>query len=255
MRAMLFILALAVASGCAYPRRETLSYPAPASVEGTRPQDQPSGMYSIRLIGAELPPYKGAGLPWDPDGTPPDPYLKLILGDRVVWESPVQEDTLRPEWNVTLPRNIFVNANTRFRIEMWDRDGASSDPAGSVQRMGVPTNALLDAAARLPLDNLGAVTVMLSSPRPSRGVGLRYEVHDDGLLVLEVEPFSPAARAGVKKGDLITKIGDSSVEAVGANKAASELSLASDRGYQLTLSNGKHERTAKIDRDFLWLTM
>jgi hypothetical protein len=212
-------------------------------------------MYSIRLIGAELPPYKGAGLPWDTDGTPPDPYLKLLIGDRLVWESPVQEDTLRPEWNVTLPRNIYVSSNTRFRIEMWDRDGASSDPAGSVQRLGLPETALLDAAARLPLDNLGAVTVMVSRPKASRGVGIRYEVHGDGLLVLDVEPFSPAARAGVKKGDLITQIGDSRVETVGENKAASELSLASDRGYTLTLSNGKHERTATLDRDSLWLTM
>jgi hypothetical protein len=212
-------------------------------------------MYSIRLVGAELPPYKGAGLPWDPDGTPPDPYLKLLIGDRLVWESPVQEDTLRPEWNVTLPRNIYVSSNTRFRIEMWDRDGTSSDPAGSVQRMGLPETALLDAAARLPLDNMGAVTVMISRPKASRGVGIRYEVHGDGLLVLDVEPFSPAARAGVKKGDLITQIGESRVEVVGGNKAASELSLASDRGYSLTLSNGKHERTAKLDRDSLWLTM
>jgi hypothetical protein len=212
-------------------------------------------MYSIRLIGAELPPYKGAGLPWDPDGTPPDPYLKLFIGDRLVWESPDQENTLRPEWNVTLPRNIYVSSNTRFRIEMWDRDGASSDPAGSVQRMGLPETALLDAAARLSLDNMGAVTVMISAPKASRGVGIRYEVHGDGLLVLDVEPFSPAARAGVKKGDLIVQIGESRVEAVGGNKAASELSLASDRGYTLTLSNGKQERTAQLDRDNLWLTM
>ncbi len=255
MRATLWILVLIVLSGCAYPRRETLAYPAPVNAEASRPQDQPSGMYSIRLVGAELPPFKGTGLPWDPDGTAPDPYLKLILGDRVVWESPVQEDTLRPEWNVTLPRNIYVSASTRFRIEMWDRDGTSSDPAGSIQRMGVPEAGLLDALARLPLGNQGAVTVMFSSPRASRGVGVRYEVHGDGLLVLDVEPFSPAARAGVKKGDLIVKIGESSVEAVGGNKAASELSLASDRGYQLTLKTGERERTAQLDRDFLWLTM
>jgi hypothetical protein len=255
MRIMLFTLVVAVASGCAYPRRETLAYPAPADSESGRSAEEPSGMYSIRLIGAELPPFKGAGLPWDEDGSLPDPYLKLIVGDRVVWESPAQENTLRPEWNVTLPRNIYVSSNTRFRLEMWDRDSGSSDPAGSIQRMGLPETALPDAAARLPLDNLGAVTVMLSAPKPSRGVGIRYEVHGDGLFVLDVEPFSPAARAGVKKGDLIVAIGDSRVEAVGGNKAGSELSLAGDRGYTLTLQAGKGERVAQLDREFLWLTM
>ncbi|HET6337261.1 MAG TPA: PDZ domain-containing protein [Polyangiales bacterium] len=252
---MLWMLVLAVASGCAYPRRETLAYPAPANPEAGRSGGEPSGMYSIRLIGAELPPFKGAGLPWDEDGSPPDPYLKLILGDRVVWESPAQENTLHPQWNVTLPRNVYVSSNTRFRLEMWDRDSGSSDPAGSIQRMGLPETALPDAAARLPLDNLGAVTVMLSAPKASRGVGVRYEAHGDGLLVLDVEPFSPAARAGVKKDDLIVAIGESRVEAIGGNKAGSELSLAGDRGYSLTLQAGKSERVVQLDRDFLWLTM
>jgi hypothetical protein len=251
---LVVVIVSSVVSGCAYPRRETLSYPAPTNTE-SRSQDEPSGMWSIRLVGAELPPFKGAGLPWDPDGTPPDPYLRLIVGERTVWESPVQENTLHPEWNVTLPRNIYVTSSTRFRIELWDKDSASSDPAGAVSRIGLPETALPDAVARLPLDNLGAVSVIIASPHASRGVGIRFEVHGDGLLVLDVEPFSPAARAGVKTGDVITAIGGAKVETLGEKRAASELSLASDRGAALTLLNGKRERTAELDRDFLWLTM
>ena len=254
MRVMLWTLVLAVASGCAYSRRETLVYAAPPSVEG-QSYEEPSGLWSIRLVGAELPPFKGGGLPWDTDGTGPDPYLKLLIGDRVVFESPVQEDTLRPAWNVTLPRNIYVSSGTRFRIELWDRDTASSDPAGAITRTGLPENALPNAAARLSLDNSGAVTVMIASPRPSRGVGLRFEVHGDNLLVLAVEPFSPAARAGLKAGDRITAIGGATVDSLGGDKAATQLSLAADRGAELTLLNGKQTRTATLDRGFLWLTL
>ena len=254
MRVMLWTLVLAVVSGCAYSRRETLAYAAPPASEG-QSYEEPSGLWSFRLIGADLPPFKGAGLPWDSDGTAPDPYLKLILGERVVFETPVRENTLRPEWNVTLPRNIYVSSSTRFRIEVWDRDSASSDPAGAVTRTGLPGSALPNAAARLPLDNLGAVTLMLSSPRPSRGVGLRFEVHGDHLLVLGVEPFSPAARAGVKTGDRITSIGGTTVDSLGGDKAATQLSLAADRGTELTLVTGKSTRTAALDRGFLWLSM
>jgi len=254
MRVTLFLLAVVVASGCAYPRRETLSYPAPPSAEG-QAQDAPSGMWSIRLVSAELPRFKGAGLPWDDDGTPPDPYLKLILGDRVVWESPVQEDTFHPEWNVTLPRNIYLSNSTRFRIELWDRDSGKSDPAGAISHVGLPETALPDAIARLSLDNMGAVSIIVSAPKPSRGVGLHYEVHGDGLLVLDVEPFSPAARAGIKQNDLITAIAGQSVESLGGNKASSELSLAGDRASELTLLTGKQSHTATLDRGFLWLTM
>jgi C-terminal processing protease CtpA/Prc len=120
----------------------------------------------------------------------------------------------------------------------------------------LPETALPDAEARLSTGNGGAITVKLSSPLAFRGVGVRFEIHDDGLLVLGVEPFSPAARAGVKQGDLIVKIGESKVEAVGGEKAASELSLAADRGTTLTVrEEGKGERTAALDRGFLWLTM
>jgi hypothetical protein len=245
---------LVVAASCAYSRRETLVYAAPPRPEGTM-LDEPSGLWTFRLIGAELPPFKGGGLPWDGDGTGPDPYLKLILGDRVVFESPVRENTLRPEWNVTLPRNIYVSSSTRFRIELWDRDTASSDPAGAVTRTGLPESALPNAVARLPLDNSGAIRFVLSSPRPSRGVGLHFEVHSDNLLVLGVEPFSPAARAGVKAGDRIVSIGGTRVETLGGDKAATQLSLAADRGAELILSNGKSERAASLDREFLWLSM
>ena len=249
------MLACVVAGGCAYPRRETVSYPAPPSAEGSM-RDEPSGMWSVRLVGADLAQFKGAGLPWDSDGTGPDPYLKLVVNDRVVWESPVQEDTLHPKWNVTLPRNVYMGSKSTFRLELWDRDAGSSDPAGVYTRRGLPETALPDAETRLSVGNGGAITVKLSSPQAFRGVGVRFEIRGDGLLVLEVEPFSPAARGGVKAGDLIVKIGESSVEAVGGEKAASELSLASDRGSTLTIrEEGKSERTADIDRGFLWLTM
>lgn len=248
------MLFLVIAGACAYPRRETLTYPAPPLAEGNT-LDAPSGLWSFRLIGAELPPFKGGGLPWDTDGTPPDPYLRLILGDRVVFESAVRENTLRPQWDVTLPRNLYVSGSTRFRIEVWDHDSASSDPAGSVTRSGMPDRALPNAAARLPLDNLGAVTIMVAPPRPSRGVGLRFEIHSDALVLLDVEPFSPAARAGLKAGDRIVAIGGTRVEALGGDQAATQLSLAADRGTELTVSDGKRERAAAVDRGYLWLSM
>jgi hypothetical protein len=219
-------------------------------------RDEPSGMWSVRLVGADLPQFKGAGLPWDSDGTGPDPYLKLIVNDQVVWESPVQENTLHPKWNVTLPRNVYMGSKSTFRLELWDRDTGSSDPAGAFTRKGLPETALPDAEARLSTGNGGAITLMLSTPRAFRGVGVRFEIHGDGLYVLDVEPFSPAARAGLKTGDLIVKVGESRVEAVGGEKAASDLSLASDRGSTLTVkAEGKGERTAQLDRGFLWLTM
>jgi hypothetical protein len=247
------LLALCVISGCAYPRRTTLVHAAPASAE---PIDTPSGLWSIRLLEAQLPETKGGGLAWDSDGTGPDPYLRLVIDDRAIWESPVQKDTLNPQWNVTLPRSIRVPSGSKFRIELWDEDTASADPAGMVSSLGLPANALPNARARLSLDNLGTVTITVSAPKALKGVGVTYEQHSDALVVLEVEPFSPAARAGINKGDKVVAIGNARVKELTDARAASDLSLAVDKGSSLTVADqqGK-ERVVNLDRGFLWQTM
>ena len=256
MRTGIPLLALCLAlaqSGCAFPRRSTLMHPAPASAQ---PQTQPSNLWSIRLIDAELPEFKGGGLAWDSDGTPPDPFIRLRIDGRVVWESPVQKDTRHPVWNVTLPRNVYIPSQAEFRIELWDDDSASEDPAGVLIRSGLPETALPNAVAHLTLENLAVVSLTVASPLPYKGVGIEFEERSDALLVLQVEPFSPAARAGIRAGDRIVGIGSTRVEVLGGARAASELSLGSDRGSTLTVAdaNGK-EREAALDKDYLWLTL
>ena len=63
-------------------------------------------------------------------------------------------------------------------------------------------------------------------------------------------------RAGITKGDRVVAIGDNRVQSLTAAKAASDLSLAVDRGAALTVADehGK-ERAVNLDRGFLWLTM
>ncbi|MET0389148.1 MAG: PDZ domain-containing protein [Polyangiales bacterium] len=245
---------LGSSSGCAYPRRSTLAHPAPPSAD---PTDAPNNLWSIHFVDANLPETKGGGLPWDSDGTDPDPYLRLVIDRRVVWESPVQENTRHPQWNVTLPRNIFVPARASFRIEIWDQDTASADPAGAIVSFGLPETALPNALAHLALDNTGTVTVTVAAPHASRGLGLEFEQHSDALYVLSIEQFSPAARAGLKVGERVVAIGDTRVESVSAARAASDLSLSVDRGATLkvTDASGHAEREVTLDRNYLWLIM
>mgnify|MGYP003407130770 FL=1 len=254
MRLLSVILTLGMLlSGCAYPRRSTLVHAAPPSAE---PADTPSHLWSIRLVDALLPETKGGGLTWDSDGTGPDPYLVLSIDGRVIWESPVQENTRQPQWNVTLPRNIYVPRNAKFRVELRDQDTASSDPAGAYTRNGLPENALPDAPARLALDNHGSVTIRISKPQPSKGLGVDYEQRSDALVVLRVDEFSPASRAGIKVGESVVAIGEARVSSLTGPKAASELSLSADRAATLTIADAKgKERQVTLDRDFLWLTM
>lgn len=213
-------------------------------------------MWTMELISAELPPRKPTGLAWDDDGSDPDPYVRIYVGDRMVWESPTLENTSRPVWNAMLPYNVVFPKGARFRLEVRDRDSAvTSDPMGSLTREGLPGNLLPNANARLMLDTLANVTMRISDPRPHAGVGLTVEVHSDELLVLEVAPYSPAQRAGLHAGDRIVAIGPERVMHLSDQDAFSRLSLASDRGSVLwvkSADNASPERKVVLDKQPLW---
>jgi hypothetical protein len=251
---LVFTLALAV-TGCAYPRRTTFMHPAPLAL--VKVDDRPKGLWTLRVVGAELPPFKATGLPWDSDGTDPDPFVRILIDKRLVWESPVRENNRHPEWNFTLPKNVEISEDSVFRVELWDRDSAvSADPAGAMTSTGLPGTALPDATASLSLDNLGSVSIMVSAPRAQQGVGLRFEVRPDALIVLDVEHYSPAARAGILPGERIVAIGPQRVSELGGDEATSDLSLCAERGLTLTVADKlKHERQVSLDKGFIWLVM
>jgi hypothetical protein len=215
-------------------------------------------MYTFRLISAEIPPTKMSGLPWDDDGSGPDAFARLYVNNQLVWESDVIENSTRPQWNVVLPRNVVIPKNADFRLELWDYDTAvSADPIGRVEHSGLPTTAVPDAEARLELDNRTMVTIMVAAPHAMTGVGLSVEARDNFLKIYNVEPYSPAARAGIRVGELIVGIAGERVAHMGASDAVSELALAADRGHKLMIADaeGKNEREVTLDKGYVWLVM
>jgi hypothetical protein len=248
-------LCLALAWGCAYRRHTTLLNPVPRAAESTQ---MPKDMYSLRVIGAEAPARKISGLPWDDDGTDPDPFIRLYVDNRLVWESEVAENQHRPQWGITLPRNIVVRSESRFRLELWDYDTpVSADPIGHIERTGLPTNALPDAQARVPLNTQAMVILLVSAPVAHQGVGLTVELRSDYLKVLQVEPYSPAARGGIVAGEHIVGIGAERVAHMGDDEASSALSLAVDRKHRLLVTDaeGRGEREVMLEGKLVWLVM
>lgn len=241
--------------GCAYPRRETNITPAPPAI--TEAAKRPEGLWTVRVLTGETPQKKRSGMAWDTDGTAPDPFLRLYVDERLIWESEVQYDTATPAWNVTLPRNLKVGDDDNFRLEMWDRDTAvDADPMGRLSHTGLPPNAMPDAQARLSLEMGTAVEVIVSAPTAYRGVGVHFEVHKDALVVLEVEPLSPAGRAGLKPGDRIVGLGPERVQHMTGQESSSQLSLASERGLALTVADAEgKERQVPLDKEPIWLVM
>jgi hypothetical protein len=249
--------AIAVAVSCAYDRRSTYLYPISFASIKTPPY-QPQNLWSVTVISGQVAPRKPSGLSWDEDKTRPDPFVRLYIDNRLVWESPVAEDTLNPQWNATLPRNVAIGPDTPLRIEMWDHDTPpAADPIGRLQRIGLPPTAQPNAVARLMMDTGAILTVTVAPPKYHKGVGVTwYEVRPSALVVLEVEKYSPAGRAGIRSGDQIAAIDGHSVESLGDSQACSLLSLASERGYALDVIDHKGQRRSiKLDNGFVWLTM
>jgi len=246
---------LSLLCGCAYVRKETHTMPMAAAA--VKLESRPSGMWTFQVLSAELPQRKPSGLPWDDDGSGPDPFVRIYLNDRELWQSPVIEDTTQPAWNVTLPANVVIASNAKLRLEVWDFDSqVKADPMGGTATQGLPGNAMPDAEARVTLDNLANLTIKVSEPRPMRGVGLTVEIRPNALRVIEVQPYSPASRANIRVGEDIIAIGDTAVSSLNDNDAFSRLSLALDSGATLSIvDQGGTQRSVQLDKDPIWRTM
>jgi len=250
------LLVVSSSFGCAYPRHTTPLNAAPGLKV---PSEQtPGGMYTFRLISAVAPETKISGLGWDDDGTGPDIFARVYVDDRMVWESPKVENEPRPTWNRVLPHNVIIPKSSAFRLELWDYDTAvSADPIGRIEHRGLPPTAIPDAMARLQIDAGTMVVIMVSAPTPHRGVGLEVEVREEALKVLRVEPYSPAARGGIKKGDHIVGIANERVAHMAEGAKMSELSLAASRHAKLVVTdgNGQNEREVQLDGELTWLVL
>lgn len=256
-RVLVLFLLITIVLGCAYERRATTIHMV------ARPTNQPlvnepKNVWSFRVLNAKISKRKRSGLEWESDGTAPDPFVRLNVDGRQVWQSEVKENTNTPEWNVTLPHNVEVKPNSEFRLELWDRDTvASADPIGVLKRRGLPPTARPKAITRLMLDSGSVLVISVFEPRTHEGVGIRsFEVHPDCLLVLEVEKYSPAGRAGIRPDECIVEIDGVRIAALKDTEAVSKLSLAAKRKYSLKVADQtKKERKVELDEGYIWLTM
>ncbi len=249
MRALVPLVALCVAS-CAYPRRST-----PLSeVADVSDIDAPADLWRLRFTRAVVPPRQRGDRPWDEDGTPPDPFVRLYRGDRQVYESPIAHDTLTPAWDDALTENLRLPSTRELRIELWDDDGVGlPEPVGVWRGHGLPRTALPGADARVMLEGTAEVGFVVMPPRAYRGTGItEYEVRPDALHVLGVIPLSPAGRAGIVPGTDILAIDGETVAELG-DRAIGKLSMAASRRSTLTLrhSDGRRE-DVRLDSGYVW---
>ena len=233
---------------CAYPRRTTGLTP----VAGASTADAPPALYRLFVEGAQVPPRQRSGLSWDDEGGP-DPYVRVVREDSVLFETEPATDTLSPTFDAECPGNVRL-ASESLRFELWDADDGSDDPIGIWQGQGLPASTVVGARTRLRTDTVAEIFVRIEEPIAHRGTGiLSYEVRGDGFEVVEVAPFSPAGRAGVRAGDRVVAVGGQLLHTASEADGASRLSLAVERNDSLTIRRDGLQREVALDQGYVWL--
>jgi len=236
--------------GCAYPRKTaSLSTVPPAEAANA---SAPGSLTRLRFISAEVPPQQRGALPWDDDGSGPDPFIRIYRGSEEIYESEPVEDALRPSFDV-VSENLNLPATEEIRIELWDDDPGIPEPIGTWRGQGLPRTALPGADSNLPLEGGAQLLFGVVPAEPLRGTGIEeYEVRGDALVILSMIDRSPAGRAGVRVGDRVTAIDGKTVDELG-DAATGALSMASSRRSSLTVVHDDgSEETVQLDGGYAW---
>jgi carboxyl-terminal processing protease len=80
------------------------------------------------------------------------------------------------------------------------------------------------------------------------GVGMSVEPVDDGLRVVAVYEGSPAARGGLKKGDLITQVDGKPIAGASSEESTARIKGPAGTSVKLTVETGKRTRQLTLER-------
>ena len=81
------------------------------------------------------------------------------------------------------------------------------------------------------------------------GVGMNVREVARGLEILDVFPNGPAAKAGLKRGDLITAVNGKSLKGVDSQDSTTQIKGPSGTQVKLTIVSGRKTRTETLTRE------
>jgi PDZ domain/C2 domain len=235
-------LGLTTDCGAVYPEIAT-----PVRVAGTRQLDPPppDDIVFLKFASAQIPTRTRDGRQWDSvGGSAPDPFAKLMIDDKEILVTPVQANTLTPTWpdqplaNYRMPRNVPV------RVELWDSNPIDNHPICVESINNILAEASNDQNVDIRCDSGASIALMVQPAHAKFGVGLYYELRTSEIFVTRVVGESPAARAGLKRGDQLLEIQGKFVKDMDEEVSRSLINSNVSAGVTLTI---KHANGAVAD--------
>jgi hypothetical protein len=246
-KSLLLIVALGLLGcGAVYPQLETPVRTPPGQVKLTPPP--PDELLFLKFAGAVIPTRTRDGRNWDSvGGSLPDAFAKLLVDGKVILETPVQSNSLTPTWPEQVKANYHVRKGAAIRVELWDSNPINNHPICVSDMSDLHADVSTEAPVVISC-NSGAELKLAVEPAHGRlGIGLFYELRREDVAVTRVLRESPAARAGLVRGDQLLKIQGKPVKTMDDGEAQSLINANAATGVTLLVR--------KLDKSEVELTL
>lgn len=236
----------ALACGAVYPELATPAREPPPGFSFEPPP--PPDLVYLAFLKATIPSKTRDGRAWDSvGGSLPDPFAKLIVDDKPLITTPVHANTLTPSWPNQKRGNYRISSHSRLRVELWDSNPINNHPICTEEVHDLLEQVAPGGRVQINCDS-GAFIELAAEPAHGKiGLGLYYEIRTDDVSVVRVIRESPAARAGVGRGDQIVSIMGEPVKGMPEGRVRSLINSNGTTGLKLSLrQRGKAEQEVML---------
>jgi len=203
---------------------------------------EPAAPPTVRWVAfrsAKIPTLTRDGRKWGNDLSNglPDPYAKLLVNGGLLLQSTVQRSTLNPTWPDADSGNFRFHKDDRLRLELWDA-GVVSDRPIALREIGT-VNVSEVFIETIDVDTEIGVrfNVALERARGRVGYGFFYELRTYDVYVSRVFEESPAARAGMRRGDQIVLIDGHAARNMSEAQLRSHFNARRSEGIKLDIKH------------------
>jgi len=205
----------------------------------------PADLRWVAFKGANIPQLTRDGRRWGNDlaSRKPDSYAKLLVNGVELLRTNVESNSLSPTWRDSPRGNFRIQANDRFRIELWDARALNDHPIGVKDFGTLRSEFTANDEIEVECESGAHVTVADEPAHGRVGYGFYYEMRTYDLYVTRVFEESPAARAGMRVGDQLLGIQNKPPREMREGEAQSLLNSQLPAGLELSL---RHEDGAIV---------
>ena len=165
----------------------------------------------------------------------PDTYARLLVNGKEAFRTTSQSGTLSPTWPDAPRGNFRIGPEDKLRVELWDKNPVNDRPIG-VRDLGRFTDEMRNQRnVRVELEGGAELTFDVEPAHAVLGIGLWYEIRNETCFVTRLLDQSPAARAGVAKGDEVVRLAGKVVKSLAPDELQSLWNAVPTAGLAVTL--------------------